>query len=789
MRKNARLILCLVLVAGIAGLLLVVAASKDLLFPADVGDSWLTHAGDTTSTPLSVSDAVPHTGQGPEASPTRAPQAVPTAAPTTSQTAAPSPTPTPVAISPAFVSSTGAIAYVESGTLIVIEPNAFKVTAVAEGVDHGARALTWSPDGRWLRYASERDSASKRQAFQVWDSQGKETLQVEGDIPDFLSRVHDVQNAGWSPEGTRILFQLSSETPSREAWVLDVTTGSAWPLPDLAIQTAAWIDEDTILHDNGQGARFQLMSVGPPARALTRTVAVEGAYVLSPNRDRVAWFQGEPGKGQRLHVSPLSNQMPVSLSHQPTVMVSTGDPLWSPDGRWVAYGAEAIASDGETEPLTLLADTWGVAATQNVPGLLPVGWSADSRLLAGFGCIDATCSLSLIDVLSGQVTSLASGRHLRLWDLTWSPGGVYLLYSTSSSDVDTDVEGLTLWNRATGERLPLIPGSETRPLTDLQWTADGCALYAVQRKKEGTDLVPSVIWGVGPTWEDRWYVAPGFSESFPSLIETLRRREASQGASLCPGPLLDTRRLIAYYGTPQGPGLGILGRNDVTETLRLLKEQTQIYHDLDPDVNTIPAFHMVTTIADDFPGPDGDFNHRVSPETVRRWIESIEVEDGWSILDIQPGRAPLVDELDLIEPLLLEPHVHLAVDPEFVVREGQVPGHQLGQITGAQINWIQARLDHIARVVGERKLLIIHQFNDRMIEDKGMVLDYPLVDLVWDADGFGSPFSKVQDYDQYQMEAGFDYGAFKLFYEHDDPLITPEEVLSLDPSPRLVIYQ
>jgi hypothetical protein len=434
-------------------------------------------------------------------------------------------------------------------------------------------------------------------------------------------------------------------------------------------------------------------------------------------------------------------------------------------------------------------DTRGSRETRVFPSLLPVAWSPDSRLLAGFGCSDATCSLGLLDVISGQAENLISAEDLHLWDLAWSPRGVYLTYSITGPT--SEHEGLSLWNRATNERRHLMPASEIRPMSDLQWTADGCTFYAARREEREDQqeaAAVSAIWRIGPTWENHGQIAPNVSQA-PSLIDALNERSSHPMSKVCSAPLLEGKRLIAYYGTPLGPGLGILGRHDVNETLSLLKEQAQAYRDLDLDVDTIPTFHMVTTIADDFPGSDGDYNHRVPHETIRRWIERAEAEGVWSILDLQPGRGPLSVELEAIEPLLSEPNVHLAVDPEFIVNEGEVPGEDLGRITGPQVNWIQAWMDQLARRLGQRKMLIVHQFDDRMIEQKELILDYPLVDLVWDADGFGGPGSKIADYNQYKRETGFEHGGLKIFYRYDDPLLTPEDVLSLDPPPRLVIYQ
>lgn len=252
---------------------------------------------------------------------------------------------------------------------------------------------------------------------------------------------------------------------------------------------------------------------------------------------------------------------------------------------------------------------------------------------------------------------------------------------------------------------------------------------------------------------------------------------------------IDGRRMIAYYGTPMGPGLGILGRHDMTTTLALLNQQAQAYRDLDPCVQTVLVFHMVTTIADGYPGEDGDYNHRVPHETILPWIETITVAGGLAVLDVQPGRGVLTTELGLVEPLLRLPGVHLAVDPEFALGEDGIPGKDLGHISGETINEVQDWLSSIAEEVGERKILVIHQYENRMIENKAAIQDYPLVDLVWDADGFGGPGGKIGDYVQYSGEAGFEFGGIKIFYDYDTPVMTPDRVMALDPPPAYIIYQ
>jgi hypothetical protein len=581
---------------------------------------------------------------------------------------------------------------------------------------------------------------------------------------------------------------------------MDVLTGQAWQVTDRAATLASWVDEQLVLlgvQPEGQSEVLSVVEIGPPGRVYTETLILPDGlryvpHTISPDGRYLARLDASDPDSPRLvleslpdydaaasHTLPLDQAWPAS-SEQITL-------LWSPDGRWLACGAEADAALERPGAHTQLVDTTRLiaAAREELPGVgalaldhfRPLAWSPDGRLLAGLSCAHSACSLSVVDVALTQVMEVALGETFQLWDVAWSPRGVYLAYSFTRPG--EEMAAVRVWDRGTGEQVGLMPTTGMHPITDLQWTPDGCRLYVAQREnRSDSGLSPAAIWALGPAWEDLWLVAPGATAG-----------GEDDGPSPCPAPLLAGRRLIAYYGTPLGPGLGVLGRNGIDATLALLHEQAQAYRDLDPEVETLPVFHMVTTVADAHPGDDGDYNHRVQHDLIRQWMEGAEAAGGWSILDVQPGRSDLDTEWDALEPLLRERNVHLAVDPEFIVGDGEIPGQDLGRITGPQVNHVQAKLDRLARTMGERKLLIIHQFDNRMVQQKEMILDYPFVELVWDADGFGGPGAKVGDYQQYRQEAGFEHGGFKLFYNEDTPLMAPEQVLSLEPPPRLVIYQ
>ncbi|MFW5784505.1 MAG: hypothetical protein ACOCY8_08315, partial [Spirochaetota bacterium] len=95
------------------------------------------------------------------------------------------------------------------------------------------------------------------------------------------------------------------------------------------------------------------------------------------------------------------------------------------------------------------------------------------------------------------------------------------------------------------------------------------------------------------------------------------------------------------------------------------------------------------------------------------------------------------------------------------------------------------------------RMLVVHQFNWRMIENRERVRsDYPLVQLIHHADGFGSPPNKRESWRFNVLATNMPLKGFKLFYPKswrdggfDIPLMTPEEVMQLEPVPVYIQYQ
>jgi hypothetical protein len=247
-------------------------------------------------------------------------------------------------------------------------------------------------------------------------------------------------------------------------------------------------------------------------------------------------------------------------------------------------------------------------------------------------------------------------------------------------------------------------------------------------------------------------------------------------------------RVVAFYGAPNDPDLGVLGLGP-SEAARRLLEQAEGYTFSPRPV--LPAFELIGTLATRAAGPEGLYRARLDGTDIRRYLAEAREVRALFVIDIQPGRSDFMTEARIYEDLLAEPDVGLAIDPEWHVGPRQVPGVQLGSVDAASINQV---IDYLAQIVRRhrlpQKLLIIHQFTEDMIRDKGRVKTVPEVAVTFDIDGFGDRANKIVKYQTFsqQFEKRFWHG-FKLFYEQDVDLMTPLDVLGLRPTPDLVIYQ
>src|SRR5207302_6398790 len=107
-----------------------------------------------------------------------------------------------------------------------------------------------------------------------------------------------------------------------------------------------------------------------------------------------------------------------------------------------------------------------------------------------------------------------------------------------------------------------------------------------------------------------------------------------------------------------------------------------------PDRPVMPVFELIASIAQAAPGSDGKFRLRQTSQVIQQYLSAVRKIKGLLILDIQPGQSTFVEEVKLLEPWLAEPDVGLALDPEWNVPAGQVPGKVIGSTNAATVNQI-----------------------------------------------------------------------------------------------------
>ena len=100
----------------------------------------------------------------------------------------------------------------------------------------------------------------------------------------------------------------------------------------------------------------------------------------------------------------------------------------------------------------------------------------------------------------------------------------------------------------------------------------------------------------------------------------------------------------------------------------------------------MPAMELIAVVAAADPGEGGRYNLRQPDSVIRRYLKAARKAKALLILDIQPGRCDFFTETKRLRKWLKEPDVGLALDPEWRMAPGQVPGQVIGSVSAQEIN-------------------------------------------------------------------------------------------------------
>lgn len=318
--------------------------------------------------------------------------------------------------------------------------------------------------------------------------------------------------------------------------------------------------------------------------------------------------------------------------------------------------------------------------------------------------------------------------------------------------------------RAAGATVLRVPGADPR--------ADGRVVQALRERPD------AAVIGLGRP----------FRHGLAYQVTAVRQRLEQPGGGLL---ALPGRHVVALYGHPGTPSLGLLGEQGVRATVARAERVADRYRALTRSRIT-PALEIIATVASSSKGGDGDYSAESDVDDLVPLVRAAREAGQYVVLDLQPGRTDFLAQAKRYRSLLLQPHVGLALDPEWRLRKGQKHLRQIGSVGAAEVNRVSSWLARLTREQRlPQKLFVLHQFSPAMVRDRSrLVTTHPELATVIHVDGQGTPAAKRGTWATIRRGApdGVHWG-WKNFHDEDEPMLTARQTWRVRPRPDLVTYQ
>ena len=188
----------------------------------------------------------------------------------------------------------------------------------------------WSPDGRYLAFLSARDGKS-----QVWllDRRGGEAVKL-------TDEKQGVNTFAWSPDSTRLALIMTDADPAEAQAEKDPKAAEKKDSPKPIIVTRLQFKRD------GEGFLTDLRDhiyvfdiASKKAAQITKGPYDDGSMVWSPDGKSLAFVSNrtlEPDSNENtdIFIVPAAGGEPKAVI---ATAASEDSPVFSPDGRWIAY--------------------------------------------------------------------------------------------------------------------------------------------------------------------------------------------------------------------------------------------------------------------------------------------------------------------------------------------------------------------------------------------------------------------------------------------------------------------
>ncbi|MBL8216137.1 MAG: PD40 domain-containing protein [Bryobacterales bacterium] len=159
------------------------------------------------------------------------------------------------------------------------------------------KAPSYSPDGRWLAFLSDRSGAKE-----VWIADPKTLVARQ------LTAMEGVDLITWSPDSARILAAPSTGDEIVAVAVGDGAITGRWAAPpsgDIVSNAMAWVDRRTVYKVHARGRRYELVRMDLESRSqhvvdvprVREVLAIPGSGDLLVRTDKRDLLRYSPGSG------------------------------------------------------------------------------------------------------------------------------------------------------------------------------------------------------------------------------------------------------------------------------------------------------------------------------------------------------------------------------------------------------------------------------------------------------------------------------------------------------------
>jgi dipeptidyl aminopeptidase/acylaminoacyl peptidase len=261
-----------------------------------------------------------------------------------------------------------------------------------------------------------------------------------------------VIDAAWSPDGTRLAYELPC-----------IPTDEQTPLCDTpeSRQSGVWIldaggEPRQLVSYFGAGMYYEGTSGYPDA-----------GFAWSPDGSRIAFAQ--PGNDPGLYVADADGSGPTFLPG--TEGARAARPAWAPDGSRIAFadrrGVFIVSLDGGGP--TLVSDRGGDPA-----------WSPDGTHLA-FSTSDG---IVVVDADGSGPIGVGNG-----YEFAWSPGGDRIVYHIEKSVSGGFLEELWVVSADGSDPTPILRSDCCSGIVDgsLAWSPDGTRVAFLTSERDGDE--------------------------------------------------------------------------------------------------------------------------------------------------------------------------------------------------------------------------------------------------------------------------------------------------------------